>query len=429
MVKTLKETHKCLQTRDLRKCTARFLAKQLEEQIVPNQKLQAGLIRDQLQKKFKVNVSMHKIYRANKQTKVKLMGDFTEQYRLLRDYLLELQARNLGTTVKLGFENETNPDVQTRQFKRIYICLGPLKRGFQACGRDLLGVDGCFMKGMFPGQLLTTVGVDPNNQIYPLAYGIVESESRSSWTWFLKCLGEDLDLNERQLVDGRGKPVILALEYTREYLMKRIVIVQKEIKKCNGPLTPMATVLFDAIKTEAAKYKATCNGDTEYQVVRPWLDQCVVDIQNKTCSCRKWELTGMPCKHSVAAMWDASDNERPCGIPESYVHRVYRLNTWKEMYKFKICPVPGRTYWPKSNSPITILPPKHHVQIGRPKKKRRKSKVELEIIKAGKLSRQGKTVKCGNCKQNGHNKRGCTLAPKVSSGKEKGVKAKKARIE
>jgi len=72
--------------------------------------------------------------------------------------------------------------------------LGALKHGFKATGRDLLGLDGAFMKGPYPGQVLTAVGVDPNNGIYPVAYAIVEAGSRTSWTWFLECLGDDLDL-------------------------------------------------------------------------------------------------------------------------------------------------------------------------------------------------------------------------------------------
>lgn len=60
--------------------------------------------------------------------------------------------------------------------------------------RDLLGFDGAFMKGPFPGQLLTAVSVDSNNGIYPLAYGIVETENLESWTWFLEQLADDLDL-------------------------------------------------------------------------------------------------------------------------------------------------------------------------------------------------------------------------------------------
>ncbi|GKA31363.1 mutator type transposase [Tanacetum coccineum] len=46
----------------------------------------------------------------------------------------------------------------------------------------------------WPGQILTAVGVDANNEIYPVAYVIVEAESKASWCWFLNLLGEDLGI-------------------------------------------------------------------------------------------------------------------------------------------------------------------------------------------------------------------------------------------
>lgn len=107
---------------------------------------------------------------------------------------MELQRCNPNTTVKIDVYGEENHESPTRMFRRIYVCLGPLKEGFRGSGRDLLGLDGAFMKGQYVGQLITAVGVDANNGIYPVAYGIVESESKHSWTWFPTCLGDDLDL-------------------------------------------------------------------------------------------------------------------------------------------------------------------------------------------------------------------------------------------
>ena len=57
----------------------------------------------------------------------------------------------------------------------------------------LIRLDGCFLKGEFGGQLLTAVGKDGNNQMFPIAYGIVESENYSSWKWFVDLLIADLD--------------------------------------------------------------------------------------------------------------------------------------------------------------------------------------------------------------------------------------------
>ncbi|KAD2804790.1 hypothetical protein E3N88_38167 [Mikania micrantha] len=124
----------------------------------------------------------------------KVQGDYKAQYESLRDYCEELIRSNTGTTVKLDVETECDPSNLTRKFKRIYICLGALKECFKIAKRELLGLDGCFMKGPYPGQILIAVGVDTNNGIYPVAYALVEAETNVSWTWFLECLGDDLDL-------------------------------------------------------------------------------------------------------------------------------------------------------------------------------------------------------------------------------------------
>lgn len=72
-----------------------------------------------------------------------------------------------------------------------------------------MGLDGAFMKGPFPGQVLTIVGLDSNNEIYPLAYAIVESENTVSWKWLLENLGDDLELgsNSNYTFISDGKKV------------------------------------------------------------------------------------------------------------------------------------------------------------------------------------------------------------------------------
>nr|GEW94986.1 hypothetical protein [Tanacetum cinerariifolium] len=165
----------------------------------------------------------------------------------------------------------------------------------------------------------------------------------------------------RQLVDGRDKPIITCLEYIREYLMKRIVIVQKLHDKCDGSLTPNAVKIFKLIERAAAKLKVDWNGSDLYQVTCPW----------------------------VAAIWDQANNGTDTRIPESYCNPCHWLSTWKEMYRFKINPVSCLQAWEKSDVPTTIIPPKPHPQIGRPPKKRKKSTTELEdeIMKSKKLTR------------------------------------------
>ena len=212
----------------------------------------------------------------------------------------------------------------------------------------------------------------------------------------------------RQLLEARDSPIISALEYVRAYLMKRIVIVQKIIAKSQGPLTPAVTKRFKFTKDASVNYKVDWNGLDLYEVRGPKGDQCVVNLTNRTCSCRKWEVSGIPCRHAVACIYDMADHGMDVGLPEDWVHSSYRLETWEKQYSFKINPVVGRHLWVKNDWPTRLLPPKVHVQIGRPPKKRKKSVGEVEsMVQSGKMSRVGKQVTCKNCNGKGHNKRGC----------------------
>ena len=227
-----------------------------------------------------------------------------------------------------------------------------------------------------------------------------------------------------QLVDGRDRPIISTLEYAREYLMKRVVIVKKMIEKSDGPLTPTATKLLNVVKFQAKDCIPHFNGGHLYGVTGPWGDVCVVDVQKRTCTCRKWELTGMPCKHAVACNWNMAANNMEVGLPESWAHPCYRLETWREVYSHHINPIRHKSLWPKCAIPTTILPPKYHPQPGRPPKARKKSAGEnIPMVDTGKLSRRSKTVTCVLCKTKGHNKRSCKGARSNVGNKRPGSEA------
>lgn len=68
------------------------------------------------------------------------------------------------------------------------MCLQPCKEGLIAGCRPILGVDGAHLRGPFFGILLTVLGKDGNNNIFPFAWAIVETENVETWKWFLELL-------------------------------------------------------------------------------------------------------------------------------------------------------------------------------------------------------------------------------------------------
>jgi hypothetical protein len=195
IVKTYTPNHICLNSRQNSYLTSKFMSQEdwVMRQVESNPNVSIKSLQEEASRKYELKVSRMQAFRAKVHAAKVVQGDYKEQYSRLRDYLRELMTANPGTTAKIQVENE-DTDGPNRIFKRVYICIGALKEGFKACGRELLGLDGAFMKGPYPGQILTAVGIDPNNGIYPLAYAVVEAENKNSWIWFLHNLQDDLDL-------------------------------------------------------------------------------------------------------------------------------------------------------------------------------------------------------------------------------------------
>nr|KAJ0197254.1 hypothetical protein LSAT_V11C700387110 [Lactuca sativa] len=195
------------------------------------------------------------------------------------------------------------------------------------------------------------------------------------------------------------KPIIGCLEYVRQYLMKRIYNVIKVMDKAKGPLTPTATTILD-------------NGGEKYQVTGAWQDQHVVDVRNNTCTCSKWELIGIPYKHAIATLYEMTKNSEDVGDIYRWFNKVYWLDTWKNAYSYKVEPIKGRTMWPKSLCPTTLIPPIHHKQPGSQSQSGTHGVSQEEGCKVGpdgvkKLTRKYVSVTCAKCKNKGHKLRTC----------------------
>ncbi|XP_050233525.1 uncharacterized protein LOC126682012 [Mercurialis annua] len=141
------------------------------------------------------------------------------------------------------------------------------------------------------------------------------------------------------------------------------------------------------------------NGDDEYELTNIYEedDRHTLDMKSRTCTCREWDLSGIPCPHAVAAIYSAE------GTPEAYVDMSYREETYKKAYQYMMKPVRGKIFWPNSGKE-PIAPPPYRKMPGRPKKSRRRKPEEPRV---GKLSKKGKVMTCRFCNEVGHNIRGC----------------------
>ena len=119
------------------------------------------------------------MYRAKKKATDLITGDEQLQYGKLRDYAEMIRLNDKGSRVILQIEME-DENAQPN-FKRIYIKYNAQKVGFLGGCKPIIGLDGCHLKGRFKGQILSAIVRDANDNIFLVAFAVVEQENKDSW--------------------------------------------------------------------------------------------------------------------------------------------------------------------------------------------------------------------------------------------------------
>jgi hypothetical protein len=178
--------HTCERVWEVKELTAPFLAQQYVEMFRDNERMTLKTFARKVRKKYNMDVSRFKLGRARKAALAMVHGDEIKQFSLLWKYGKELLTRNPRSSFYVHLENGL--------FSTCYMSLAACKIGWLKGCRPVICLDGTFIKTKFGGQLLTAVGIDGNDAIYPIAMALVETECYSSWSWFLATLKQDLNI-------------------------------------------------------------------------------------------------------------------------------------------------------------------------------------------------------------------------------------------
>ena len=215
-IKTLVDEHKSTKPYNNKLATVKHLNELYGKRIRKNPQWKVKEMAEAIKKELEIEVSRIKIIRLRKLALEGVHDSLKDHYSRLRDFGHEILKSNPQNTFKISTTrlNETDKN----KFKRVYVCYYALKAGWKAGCRPIIGLDGCFLKTVCGGQLLSAVGRDGNNQMFPIAYSVVESENTESWTWFIELLKEDLELDR-----GGGLTIISDQQKGLENAVKRLL--------------------------------------------------------------------------------------------------------------------------------------------------------------------------------------------------------------
>ncbi|KAL0299181.1 UNVERIFIED_CONTAM: hypothetical protein Sradi_6577900 [Sesamum radiatum] len=214
--------------------------------------------------------------------------------------------------------------------------------------RPIICLDGCHLKSSVGGILLSAVGIDAKNCIYPFAYAVVEKDKKKSWLWFLEMLVQDLNITHSYgwtIMSDKQKGLIDAVDQLLPGCEHRFCVMHlyKNFKNTHKGMA-LKDILWRAARaTKMADFEGAMN-----------------DMRTRNTAAYEWLM------------------QRPA------------------------------THWSKSHF-STHWRPKKHARKKDPDEVKDKEK---HVKKSGKLGKKGVTMKCSLCHQPNHNARGCQLNKK-----------------
>lgn len=210
-------------------------------------------------------------------------------------------------------------------------------------------------------------------------------------------LYSNIDEFTRWVLDMCGLPIYQVIE---KILAKLMSVFEERCGVSNSltsVLTPSAEKRMVVATSSASTYQVLRSDEVEFEIISGERSN-IVNIGTHMCSCRGWQLYGMPCSHAVAAIIFSKKDVN------NFVDKCLTVAGFREAYKEEIKSIPEKVEWINGGNPCLdddmwiVRPPKLRRPPGRPEKKR----VRIEGF-----SRVKHTVRCSRCNQTGHYKTTC----------------------
>ncbi|KAH0712573.1 hypothetical protein KY289_008532 [Solanum tuberosum] len=221
------------------------------------------------------------------------------------------------------------------------------------------------------------------------------------------------------ILEARGKPILKMLEDIRIKIINRLREKEEDASKWTTDYSPKCMKLFTAYMRIAQLCSVDFNGDLRYEVSEGE-DRHTVNLVEKKCTCRSWQLTGIPCPHAIKAMLYQKIE------PKNEINWWYSKEAYLMTYREKLMSVRGEQFW-NVLPEHAMVPPDLVKIVGRPKTKRTREK-DAAIKRAGEWahSRKGTKMTCSKCGETTHNAKTCNF---VEGEQGATLKRKRGRTE
>ncbi|KAI4299216.1 hypothetical protein L6164_032696 [Bauhinia variegata] len=210
-------------------------------------------------------------------------------------------------------------------------------------------------------------------------------------------LSSNVEEFNKWILEARELPIIQVIDWIHRELQTEFKERRSRSSSWLSVLAPSAEKRMMEAINRASSYQVLRSDEVKFEVLSAERSD-IVNIGSRSCSCRDWQLHGIPCSHAVAALISCRKDVY------AFTEKCFTVNCYRETYAEEIHPIPGKLEWRKTDEAAmdedvqAVRPPKFRRPPGRPEKKR---------ICVEDLNHEKHTVHCSRCNQTGHYKTTC----------------------
>ncbi|KAM0836464.1 hypothetical protein ACQ4PT_062310 [Festuca glaucescens] len=374
MINTLPFEHNC-PTQKLSNCTMAsrgWIADRIGDWVKKNPGVGAEDARAKLEDEYNIKLDYNKTWYGMKVALDQMHGSYEDSFPLLFNWKAELH-RAIGSPPGLVISSDACKGLETAINLVFPHCEN------RECMRHLYAN---FMK-KFHGKVYT-------DNLYPAA----RTFSERKFMYHMNLIKEAnpsaieyLDMHHHRLWYRCGFGEASKVDYLTNNISESF---NKQIKDFKG-------LNLNALSKTIGRNKILWTTEHEAEVTLldvKFVKRHIVNLQNRTCTCRVWQVSGKPCMHALAFICSINGAEI-----QTYVDDYYSVEKFKAAYAGRIPSMTDKSQWIHVDLGFKVHPPLQKAVAGRPRVQRIR----------GWLEPGRKVVKCKRCKEPGHMEKTCKV--------------------